>query len=194
MIEGKRLIVAAIVLAALQIGFLSWVIAGRAAILRDGQEVVLKVQPIDPRDMLRGDYVYLQYEVRDVPVKLVTNAPPGEFVTEEGPIFVRFGKDADGYWRPRSASFSQPSAAPLADGEVDMRAEVAGGWTLGPEASVSLDFGISRFYVPEGEGMAIEADMRVRPFGVLVAVSSDGTPQIKALMDGDKKLFEEPLY
>ena len=75
-----------------------------------------------------------------------------------------------------------------------MRAPVAGGWTLGPLASVSLDFGISRFYVPEGEGVAIEEDMRVRPFGVLVAVGNDATPQIKALMDGDKKLFQEPLY
>ena len=42
--------------------------------------------------------------------------------------------------------------------------------------------------------MAIEQDMRVRPFGILAAVASDGTPQIKALMDGDKKLYEEPLY
>ena len=36
--------------------------------------------------------------------------------------------------------------------------------------------------------------MREHPLGILAAVASDGTPQIKALMDGDKKLFEEPLY
>ena len=64
----------------------------------------------------------------------------------------------------------------------------------GPTLDLTVQYGIERYYVPEGEGRAIEADMRERPFAVLVAVGSDGTPQIKALMDGDKVLFEEPLY
>ena len=36
--------------------------------------------------------------------------------------------------------------------------------------------------------------MRERPFGILAAIAGDGTAQIKALMDGDTKLYEEPLY
>ena len=36
--------------------------------------------------------------------------------------------------------------------------------------------------------------MRVKPFSVRVALAADGTPQIKALLDGDKVLYEEPLY
>ena len=55
--SGKKLVVAAVLLALAQIAFLSWIIAGRAAILRDGQEVLLKIEPVDPRDLLRGDYV-----------------------------------------------------------------------------------------------------------------------------------------
>ena len=191
--SGKKLVFAAALLAIAQIAFLSWMIAGRAAILRDGQEVLLKVEPIDPRDLLRGDYVRLGYEIRNVPVKLVANAPAGEFLTGAGPIFVRLGKDPDGYWRARSASLGEPQGQPPA-GEVDIRGMVSGGWTLGPEASFSADYGIDRFYVPEGEGRAIETDMRERPFGILAAVASDGTAQIKALMDGETKLYEEPLY
>jgi hypothetical protein len=34
----------------------------------------------------------------------------------------------------------------------------------------------------------------VRPFGVRIALAANGEAQIKALMDGDKTLFEEPLY
>jgi uncharacterized membrane-anchored protein len=191
--SGKRLILAAVILSVAQIAFLSWIIAGRAAILRDGQEVLLKVEPIDPRDLLRGDYVRLGYEIRNVPVKLVTNAPAGEFVTVEGPIFVRLVKDADGYWRARSASLGAPAESPPA-GEVDIRGSITGGWTLGPEGSFSVDYGIDRYYVPEGEGKAIEADLSERPFGILAAVARDGTAQIKALMDGQTKLYEEPLY
>jgi len=191
--NGKKLVVAAIVLAAAQIAFLSWMIAGRAAVLRNGQDVLLKVEPVDPRDFLRGDYVILTYEIRNVPVKLVENAPVGEFTSESGPIFVRLGKDADGYWRARSASLGQADGAPEA-GEVDIRGSVSAGWSLGPDASFSVDYGIDRYYVPEGEGRAIEIDMRERPFGVVAAIGKDGVPMIKALMDGDTKLYEEPLY
>ena len=194
MMSGKRLLIAALLLAAVQIGFLSWIIAGRAAILRNGQEVLLKVEPSDPRDFLRGDYVRLGYDISSLPAKLVGNAPAGAIVTEEGQIFVRIGKDADGYWRARSASLYQPFSTPAAGGEVDLRGTIPGGWSLEPTSEIRVDYGIERFYVPEGEGMDIQNDMRVRPFGILAAVASDGTAQIKALMDGDKKLYEEPLY
>ena len=192
--NGKKLLVAAAILAVAQIAFLSWMIAGRAAILRDGQEVLLKVEPIDPRDFLRGDYVRLNYEIRDLPVTLVENAPAGEFLSEDGPIFVRLGKYPDGFWRPRSAALGEPSIKVAAAGEVDILGTISGGRTLGPEASFSVDYGIDRYYVPEGEGRAIETDMRERPFGILAAIAGDGTAQIKALMDGDTKLYEEPLY
>lgn len=191
--SGKKLVLAAVLLALAQIAFLSWIIAGRAAILRNGQEVLLKVEPIDPRDLLRGDYVRLGYEIRNVPVKIVANAPAGEFTMVERPIFVRLGKDADGYWRPRSASLGEPVGAPPA-GEVDIRGSAAARWTIGPEGAFSVTYGIERFYVPEGEGRAIETDMRERPFGILAAVADDGTSQIKVLMDGETRLYEEPLY
>ena len=190
--SGRRLVIAAVLLAVAQIGFLCWIIASRAAILRNGQVVLLKVEPVDPRDWLRGDYVRLGYEIGSVPVKLLDKAPANGSVTQNGPVFVRLGKDGDGYWRARSAALGAPS--PPAQGEVDIRGDVSGGQSLGSDASLRVQYTIDRFYVPEGEGRAIEADMRERSFGILVAVASDGTPQIKALMDGGKKLYEEPLY
>ena len=142
--SGRKLLLAAALLAVAQIAFLSWMIAGRAAILRDGQEVLLKVEPIDPRDFLRGDYVRLNYEIRDLPVTLVENAPAGEFLSEDGPIFVRLGKYPDGFWRPRSAALGEPSTKVAAAGEVDILGTISGGRTLGPEASFSVDYGIDR--------------------------------------------------
>lgn len=191
--SGKKLLVAALLVALAQIGFLSWIIIGRAALLRDGQEVLLKVAPIDPRDLMRGDYVRLDYEISDVPVALVQNAPQAAFVSQEGPIFVRLGRDEDGYWRPRSASLGEPAGNPPA-GEVDLRGNVEGGWSLEPGGSYRVAYGMDRYYVPEGEGRVIETDMRERPFGILAAVGHDGTAQIKALLDGQTVLYEEPPY
>ena len=169
----------------------SWALSHRQA--QQGTDWEVPVAGYDPRDLLRGDYVILRYEISSIPVRLVLNRPDGSFTSREGDIFVRIKKDADGYWRAVSASLDEPSTPPGSD-EIDIKGHVGAGWSLGDGASLSPDYGIERFYVPEGEGRAIEQDMRVRPFGVKVAVAKDGTAQVKALMDGDKTLFEEPLY
>jgi uncharacterized membrane-anchored protein len=195
MMTGKRLIVSALVLALVQIAFLAWIIAGRAAILRNGTEVLLKVEPVDPRDLLRGDFIYLGYEISRIPVKLIANVPTDAYVSHNGPVVVRLKKDADGFWHPVAAWLDKaPSAA--APGEADIVGHLSTGWDIAsnPDTTVSPDYGIERFYLPEGEGLAIQNDMRIRPFAIKVALAKDGTAQIKALMDGDKTLFEEPLY
>lgn len=194
MMRGWRLVVAAIVLSLVQIGFLGWMITGRAAILRGGAEVLLKVEPVDPRDLLRGDYVSLSYDITNIPTSIVTNVREGASVTETGPIFVRLHKEPDGFWRAVSASLDVPASAPPEPGEADIKGEVISGRPLEPGGSVRARYGIERFYLPEGTGRAIENDMRVRPFAMRVAIAKDGTAQIRALLDEGKTLFEEPLY
>lgn len=190
---GKKLILAALVLALAQTGFLSWSIFERARILRDGTEVLLRVQPVDPRDLLRGDYVFLSYDISRLPAKLFADLPSGQGDIREGPVTVRLRKGNDGHWQALTAWRGAASSAPGAD-EVDVKGRVFTGLGLTPDSTVSVSYGIERFYLPENEGLAIENDMRERPFSVRVAVGKDGTAQIKALMDGDKMLFEEPLY
>ncbi|PBC04014.1 GDYXXLXY domain-containing protein [Mesorhizobium sp. WSM3860] len=192
--SGKRLIIAAVVTALVQIGLLGWIIAGRAAILRNGKEVLLKVEPVDPRDLLRGDYISLGYDISRIPVKLIANIPPGKFTSNDSELVVRLKKAVDGYWQPSAAWFDQ-APAPAASDEADIVGHVADGWDLrSPDMTITPEYGIERFYLPEGTGMAIQNDMGVRPFGIKLALSANGTAQIKALMDGDKTLFEEPLY
>ncbi|RWD63584.1 MAG: hypothetical protein EOS36_12235 [Mesorhizobium sp.] len=192
--SGKRLIIAALVLALVQIGFLSWIIAGRAAILRNGKEVLLKVEPVDPRDLLRGDYISVNNNISRIPVKLIANIPPGRVTSNDSELVVRLKKGADGYWQPTAAWFGQAPAPAVSD-EADIVGHVADGWDLrSPDMTIAPEYGIDRFYVPEGEGTLIQDDIRVRPFGIKLALAADGTAQIKALMDGDKTLFEEPLY
>lgn len=192
----RKTLLLAVLVALLQIGFLGWMIVGRAAILRDGREVLLKVQPVDPRDFLRGDYVRLGYEISSVPLSAVVDVPKTSEYNSTGlPIFVRLAKQPDGYWTVKSA---RPGAAiadaPGAD-EVDLRGTTYfSNWLNDQPDTVSVDYGIERFYVPEGEGLEIEKNMNVRPFGILAAVAKDGTPQIKGLMDGDVMLYQEPLY
>lgn len=189
----SRLLASALIVALLQIGFLSWVIVGRAAILRNGAEVLLRVEPIDPRDLLRGDYVRLGYAISNLPLGLIADRPPDMTISEAGPITVRLAPGAEGTWSAVSAFLDNPPEPPGA-GQVDIAGRVEAGWSMSPDGMLRAEYGIERFYVPEGKGLAIERVTRERPFTVVVAVADDGTAQVKALMDGAKRVFEEPLY
>ncbi|MET3792585.1 GDYXXLXY domain-containing protein [Aquamicrobium terrae] len=192
--NGKKLVLSALLLALVQVGFLGWMIVGRAAVLRDGREVLLKVEPVDPRDLLRGDYVILNYDISRLPLSMIADI--GEVRHDLVPthsVTVRLRREEDGYWRAGGAWLKTPPNPAGAD-EVDIVGQVPSLNLAHVDGEVRVTYGIERFYVPEGEGRAIERDMRVRPFGVRAAVSSSGTAQVKALMDGENMLFEEPLY
>lgn len=191
--RGKQLLFSALALALVQVGLLSWMILGRAAVLRDGREVLLKVEPVDPRDLLRGDYVRLGYDISRIPVGLVTNMPSGDRL-EASDVHVRLRKQPDGYWQAVSATLGAPPETAAGTDEIDLGGRASPSWNLDADSRLDVDYGIERFYLPEGEGRAIERDMRTRSFGVVASVGQDGTAQIKALLDGETKLFEEPLY
>ena len=61
--------------ALVQLALLSVMIVDRVQILRDGNEVTLRSRPVDPRDLLRGDYVILGYDISQLPAGALLNQP-----------------------------------------------------------------------------------------------------------------------
>lgn len=192
MTPSRLLILGAVLASTIQIGFLYWTVSGRAALLRNGQEVLLAVQPVDPRDLLRGDYVRLGYDISSIPAALFVPPVTGDGDYQERPVWVLLRKSAEGRYAVASAAFDRAALPAAAAGEVVIRGTAEG--MPGAEGSASVSYGVERFYLPEGAGKPIEVDMRTRPFFVVLAVGEDGTAQIKRFLDGDTLLFEEPLY
>ena len=186
------LLISAAVIAALQIGFLSWTISGRATVLRDGREVLLKVQPVDPRDLLRGDYVILGYDISNLPVELFKAVPAGEPDYSTKPVWVVLRKGTDSVFHPASAALDRLELKDIQPDDVVIRG-TTNAWPVGG-GIVFVQYGLERFYLPEGAGKQIEEDMRERPFFVIASVADDGTAQIKVFKDGETTLFEEPYY
>lgn len=189
----RRMLAAALAVALLQIGFLVSMIAGRAAVLRDGQEVLLVVEPVDPRDLLRGDYVTLGYNISRLPAALFAGLPPKGAEGERRAVHVRLKAGEDGIFQPVAARFGEGFEVAPGEGEVDIAGATHARWDAGA-AFVDVRYGIERFYVPEGEGRAIEADLATRAFRMKVAVARDGAAQIKSFHDGETLLYAEPLY
>ena len=180
-----RIVLIAVAVSLLQIAFIGWMVAGRAAVLRDGTDVTLSVEPIDPRDLLRGDYVVLAYPISVIEGDLV---PDGAKAGDT--IYVRVSAGDNGASHPVAASLDTPPQVALNEGEVDIRGIVRSA----ADRRVQSVFGIERFYVPEGEGRGIEENMRQNSFEVVIAVGSDGTPQIRALLHEGQPIYSEPVF
>ncbi len=99
--------------------------------------VLLKTVPVDPRDILRGDYMTLNYEINR-PDKSVKRAG-----VLEGEVFVVLKRKG-----PHQVIDEILTEAPSA---TDPRQWVcATAW--GAADNPRLDYGIERFFVPEGRG------------------------------------------
>jgi uncharacterized membrane-anchored protein len=191
MIAAKPFAAVALLVALVQTAILGSMIEGRASILRSGTEVLLKTAPVDPRDLLRGDYVVLSYDISTIPAALIKGAKPQAGTWT--PVHVRIAPGADGFWTVAEAAFE-----PLAEqaGSVVLRSQPieAYDWQWAEGGTLFASYGIERYYVPEGEGKPIEDGRNERRVSVAARVSQDGVAQIRALMLDGQPLYEEPLY
>ena len=105
-----RLVMAALLVAGLQTGVLGYMIASRAAILRSGMEVLLKTAPVDPRDLLRGDYVILSYDISSVPGESLVGPRPA--LSGWQVLSVRLKKQPDGFWGISESSYTDLPPSP----------------------------------------------------------------------------------
>lgn len=182
-------LILAFVVALVQSGVLFYMIESRATILRNGREVVLATEPVDPRDLMRGDYVILSYGISRIAHKDILGTPPPSDGAK--PVYVALTPSEGGRF-----VFSRASWQPLADTkpeEIVLVGQTPDGFYIGTD-SVPLTYGIERFYVPEGEGRPIEEGVGERRVDVVLAVNADGRSQVRGLRLDGKNLYEEPLY
>lgn len=187
-LSARRLLLAALVVALAQSLVLGYMVASRIAILRSGAEILLKTAPVDPRDLLRGDYVILSYGISEVPVDRIVGEMPAAGVSEPLHVAVRAG--ADGFATVVAASFA-PLAPPQAGDVVLVSDPVS---VYEGATTLNVTYGIESYYVPEGEGRALEEARGTEALSVAVRVSADGEPQIRALYLDGQQAYEEALY
>lgn len=184
----RRFWIAAVIVALMQTIILGYMIESRASILAHGAEVLLKTAPVDPRDLLRGEYVTLNYEISRVPVSTLTGGMPA--ATRNNVLSVRLQKQDDGYWGIAESSFS---VLPAKEGTVVLKSLPLAYLPVAGLDDISVDYGIERYYLPEGRGHDVETTPNSR-VAVAVRVSSGGEGQIRSLLVDGKPVYDEPLY
>ncbi|HET7876039.1 MAG TPA: GDYXXLXY domain-containing protein [Methylomirabilota bacterium] len=139
----------------------------RATVIR------LETAPVDPRDLLRGEYVWLRYKISEIPLGAVVGDAdldhPGRRVyvalRPQGP-----------YHEVVAASLSRDTL-PLGPGQLVIVGTTE--WHRRGRG-VQVTYGIERYYVPEGKGTPPAGKLEAE-----VAVTGDGRALLNRLfVDG----------
>jgi hypothetical protein len=164
-----------ILVLALQTAWVLGMVFQQERLLRGGAVVLLETQPVDPRDLLRGDFVRLNYVISDIPQKFFP-APWTPPRRSGAIIYVALAPDiTNQFWEISRASTDHFVPA---SNEVLLQGNSEGTWNKG-SSSLRVRYGIEKYYVAEGTG---------NPSGKLtaqVAIDSAGRATLKEVfVDG----------
>jgi uncharacterized membrane-anchored protein len=142
------------------IGLVAWEVAKKERLLASGATVLLELAPRDPRSLIQGDYMQLDYAI-------ARRQAAGADWPRDGALVV--SADDDGVAQFRRLD----SGEPIATGEHRLTYRVRGG---------RLQLGTSAFYFQEGTAEVYAAAR----YGEL-RVAADGTTLLVGLMDADRR-------
>lgn len=173
----------------LQTALLGWMVGDRALLLANGTEIRLAVVPVDPRDLLRGDYVVLTYEIDRLSE---SNLAGDKGFAVGDPVYVALTRDGAG-WEPAALHHAPP------DGTIALKGKVRDAFREGADCVGAcmvyrVDYGLDRFFVPEGEGRELEKLRNGQRLSVDVAVGGDGRAALKRLLVDGAVRYAEPLF
>jgi uncharacterized membrane-anchored protein len=163
-------------------------IVGHAWPLWTGRVVTMKVVPVDPRDLFRGEYVRLNTASTQLHRRPAaagqsptwTVATPLDDVYEKSRrgslVYVQLTPTSEGDYA--AASVSRKPAA----GAINLRGRVIFG-SSGFPGDLHVDYGLDAFYMQEGSANRVEDAIRQhRDVKMQVAIASSGQARIKTLL------------
>lgn len=158
---------------ALILALANWHIAQKRAVIADGQVLLLKLRPADPRSLLQGDYMALALDDAAMPSATVIQGLP-----YRGTVIVALDENRVG----RYARLDDGS--PLQNGELRVQYRRHGDWS-----GHRLDYGAQSFFFQEEDGPRYEsaryAMLRVAEDGgtVLTDLAGEDRTAIKPSAD-----------
>lgn len=183
--------IAAVVAA--EAGFLVWMVADRVSLLKSGREITLKVVPVDPRDIFRGDYVVLGYDLTSVTRVTARDGALPKTINSGAMAYVTITPDAEKGWVAAAISDAFPKEVRPSDAVLRGYVTGVSGDETSDSRTVRVRYGIESYFVPEGEGLEIEKQVRDKKIEALVAVDGSGNSALKALMVDGQRIHEQPV-
>lgn len=125
-----------------------------------GETAILKIRPVDPRSLFRGNYVRLDYEIDDIKNPDMTK---GLAPLKKGDVLYVGLEEKDGYHQAKSISKEKPSDGLFIRGRVKY---------FRSGSSVQLKYGIEAYFAAKDRALDIEKGIRQRRRPDSVATST----------------------
>lgn len=136
-----------ILILALQTAWLLATVVQQERALASGKTVLLETERIDPRDLLRGDYLILNYKISTVPTNLFS--PPVKTDLPRGTkVFVALAPGTNDFYRVARASTEKLKPA----GSELLLCGTSTGRAWNTTNAIHVEYGLERYYVAEGTG------------------------------------------
>lgn len=126
--------------------------------LLTGKTAVLATRPIDPFDILRGQYIIINYEISNIPA--IQEARQGDSV------YVILKEDENRIYRHQGVSLTMPKDAAFIKGTIK---SINGG-------NMGVEYGIEQYFFERN------AELPTRDLTVEVKISSSGQARISNLL------------
>ena len=146
----------------LQAAILVFMAGEREWIARTGTVVYLQTRPVDPRDIMRGDYVALFYDIstascaQAASVIATTNA--FGYLKRETTVYAVLRTNEHGVAELVSLELTKPASG------LFIRGYIAYGWYGSIEylSALNVRYGIEAYYMEQGKALEFEQTMRKR--------------------------------
>ncbi len=171
----------------LQVLVILAIIIFKLSVLSGGTEVFLRIEPVDPRDMLRGDYATFQYSsISNIDSYIARE----QQIRNGDTVYVVLYQNGQ-YWTARTMQKTKPD-----EGEIFLKGKVASG---GEEvqsdimpyqqfnrsgARFHVVYGIEEYFIPEGKGRGFS--LWDKEAGARVVVDDNGNAVLKQIYINEK--------
>lgn len=151
------------ILVVLQLGYVGYHAAASESLLSNGASIKLEIEPLDPRSLLQGDYVTLNYSISTPPDSVANELESRRSLSK---IKVVLRPDDRGVY-----IFDRlyKNGEALTGKEIVINGRISG-WN-------SIYYGIETYFVPEGTGTEVERNARF----AYIKVSEDGDALLERL-------------
>jgi len=183
MLDKKKKFILAI---ALQVAVIFAIILFKSSVIFGGANVLLQIEPVDPRDFLRGDYMTFRYNIShiDWPHQNRLESTSGERIRNGDTLYVIL-RQGGKYGNVEEIRKTKPSG-----GELFIKGKVErGGLAMDSlyesdlYGGLDLAYGIEQYFIPEGKGQNFS--FWDWPYA-LVAIDSNGNAVLKQVFVDDK--------
>lgn len=171
-----------VLITAAMTAFLIGMVVDHAVRRASGTEVILDLEPVDPRDLLAGYYVIVSTPLHT----LEPDSLAGDDAFAAGDdLYAIIEEDEDGSWRAVSIHLSRPEAGVFLHGKVQYASETM----------IRANYNLERYYADEETAQALELRRRddIESMRLIVSVGPDGRALIRGIeIDGERHI--EPLF